>query len=254
MVKVVRDFLYAQEVQRPVELYSDWLAVGHVDEFMTFVPASDRKASAAPPPAGDANSHALPGLTAPLLPQGFRLLLASPSACYKLLTEKEQEGYGDAVMFDGEPGPASCANSLGGETPPLTAASSHRPQEHQPQPPAWSGRGGVWPHPPWKRRQGCNLLGPSEALIMGVVVVVQSEGGHPRQASGSLTSLPHRPGGEQAEIHPLALGRPSPAEPERLLPGSGLKAAGASSEPAAFPTASVGGHEQGTEAGPAASV
>ncbi|XP_066493133.1 protein-arginine deiminase type-3-like [Tiliqua scincoides] len=75
MVRVVRDFLCAQEVQCPVELYSEWLVVGHVDEFMTFVPAADRK--------------------------GFRLLLASPSACYKLLNEKEQEGYGDAMMFDG---------------------------------------------------------------------------------------------------------------------------------------------------------
>uniref|UniRef100_A0A8D0DZG7 Protein-arginine deiminase n=1 Tax=Salvator merianae TaxID=96440 RepID=A0A8D0DZG7_SALMN len=75
MVKMVRDFLYAQKVQLPIELYSDWLLVGHVDEFMTFVPASDQK--------------------------GFRLLLASPSACYKLLKEKEQEGHGDAMMFDG---------------------------------------------------------------------------------------------------------------------------------------------------------
>nr|XP_056721578.1 protein-arginine deiminase type-3-like [Euleptes europaea] len=75
MVKVVRDFLYAQKVQQPVELYSDWLVVGHVDEFLTFVPAPDRK--------------------------GFRLLLASPSACYQLLKVKEQEGYGDALMFEG---------------------------------------------------------------------------------------------------------------------------------------------------------
>ncbi|XP_020637768.3 protein-arginine deiminase type-3 [Pogona vitticeps] len=75
MVQVVRDFLNAQQVQSPVELYSDWLVVGHVDEFLTFVPASDRK--------------------------GFRLLLASPSACFKLLREKEQEGYGDALMFEG---------------------------------------------------------------------------------------------------------------------------------------------------------
>ncbi|XP_063001564.1 protein-arginine deiminase type-3-like [Elgaria multicarinata webbii] len=75
MVKVVQDFLYAQEVQSPIELYSDWLVVGHVDEFLSFVPASDRK--------------------------GFRLLLASPSACFKLLKEKEKEGYGDAVIFEG---------------------------------------------------------------------------------------------------------------------------------------------------------
>ncbi|XP_054857464.1 protein-arginine deiminase type-3-like [Eublepharis macularius] len=76
MFKFVRDFLYAQKVQSPVELDSDWLAVGHVDEFLAFVPAPDRK--------------------------GFRLLLASPSACYKLLKEKEQEGYGDALMFEGK--------------------------------------------------------------------------------------------------------------------------------------------------------
>ncbi|OCT73391.1 hypothetical protein XELAEV_18036368mg [Xenopus laevis] len=43
MTKAVRDFLYAQRVQSPVELYSDWLFVGHVDEFMTFVPTADKK-------------------------------------------------------------------------------------------------------------------------------------------------------------------------------------------------------------------
>lgn len=43
MAKVVRDFLQAQRVQAPVELYSDWLSVGHVDEFLSFVPTSDQK-------------------------------------------------------------------------------------------------------------------------------------------------------------------------------------------------------------------
>ncbi|XP_057600376.1 protein-arginine deiminase type-1 [Hippopotamus amphibius kiboko] len=75
MAKVVRDFLQAQQVQAPVELYSDWLSVGHVDEFLSFVPTSDQK--------------------------GFRLLLASPSACLKLFQEKKEEGYGEAVQFDG---------------------------------------------------------------------------------------------------------------------------------------------------------
>lgn len=45
MTKVVRDFLQAQQVQAPVELYSDWLTVGHVDEFMTFVPIPGTKVS-----------------------------------------------------------------------------------------------------------------------------------------------------------------------------------------------------------------
>ncbi|XP_017588178.1 PREDICTED: protein-arginine deiminase type-2 [Corvus brachyrhynchos] len=43
MTGLVRDFLYAQRVQAPVELYSDWLAVGNVNEFVTFVPTSDKK-------------------------------------------------------------------------------------------------------------------------------------------------------------------------------------------------------------------
>uniref|UniRef100_A0A8D0GRS1 Protein-arginine deiminase n=1 Tax=Sphenodon punctatus TaxID=8508 RepID=A0A8D0GRS1_SPHPU len=76
MTKVVKDFLCAQQVQSPVELFADWLYVGHVDEFMSFVPAPGR--------------------------QGFRLLLASPSACYQLFKEKQEEGYGDAVMFEGK--------------------------------------------------------------------------------------------------------------------------------------------------------
>ncbi|XP_077168465.1 protein-arginine deiminase type-2-like [Paroedura picta] len=78
MTKVVRDFLYAQRVQLPVELYSDWLTVGHVDEFVTFVPIPGKKQ--------------------------FRMLMASPSACYKLFREKQKEGHGEAVMFKGYTG------------------------------------------------------------------------------------------------------------------------------------------------------
>ncbi|XP_013914496.1 PREDICTED: protein-arginine deiminase type-1-like [Thamnophis sirtalis] len=75
MSQLVKDFLHSQIVQSPIELYTDWLNVGHVDEFLTFVPAPDRK--------------------------GFRMLLASPNACYKLLEKKEKEGYGKAKMPDG---------------------------------------------------------------------------------------------------------------------------------------------------------
>ncbi|XP_027549022.1 protein-arginine deiminase type-1-like [Neopelma chrysocephalum] len=78
MSKAVRDFLYAQKVQAPVEVYSEWLSVGHVDEFLTFVPAFDRK--------------------------GFRLLLASPNACYKLFKEKQRQGHGEATQFIGMKG------------------------------------------------------------------------------------------------------------------------------------------------------
>ncbi|KAM9759389.1 protein-arginine deiminase type-2 isoform 1-T1 [Menidia menidia] len=75
MTKVVQDFLWAQKVQEPIALFSDWLLVGHVDEFMTFVPAHDRK--------------------------GFRLLLASPDAGYKLFRGLQNDGHGQAKLFDG---------------------------------------------------------------------------------------------------------------------------------------------------------
>ncbi|XP_073426372.1 protein-arginine deiminase type-1-like isoform X2 [Dendrobates tinctorius] len=75
MSQVVRDFLGAQQVQTPVLLFSTWLYVGHIDEFMSFVPAPDRK--------------------------GFRLLLASPRSCLQVFTQKQKEGHGDAVMFEG---------------------------------------------------------------------------------------------------------------------------------------------------------
>ncbi|KAM6928059.1 protein-arginine deiminase type-2 [Xenentodon cancila] len=75
MTKVVQDFLWAQKVQEPIALFSDWLLVGHVDEFMTFVPAPDRK--------------------------GFRLLLASPDASYKLFRDLQSRGHGQAKLFDG---------------------------------------------------------------------------------------------------------------------------------------------------------
>uniref|UniRef100_A0A9J8DKI7 protein-arginine deiminase n=1 Tax=Cyprinus carpio carpio TaxID=630221 RepID=A0A9J8DKI7_CYPCA len=77
MTQVVQDFLWAQKVQAPIALYSDWLVVGHVDEFMTFVPAPDRKK--------------------------FRLLLASPDAGYKVFKSLQNNGHGNAEMFPGLP-------------------------------------------------------------------------------------------------------------------------------------------------------
>ncbi|XP_024410437.1 protein-arginine deiminase type-6 [Desmodus rotundus] len=78
MSKDLRDFLYAQQVQAPVELFSDWLMTGHVDEFMCFLPALVK--------SGDE--------------KGFWLLLASPSSCYRLFREKQKEGYGDMPLFE----------------------------------------------------------------------------------------------------------------------------------------------------------
>lgn len=35
----MKGFLHAQKIQSPVEIFSDWLAVGHVDEIINFVPS-----------------------------------------------------------------------------------------------------------------------------------------------------------------------------------------------------------------------
>lgn len=35
-------------------------------------------------------------------PQGFRLLLASPTACYKLFQEKQRQGHGEATQLVGK--------------------------------------------------------------------------------------------------------------------------------------------------------
>ena len=56
------------------------------------------------PPGSGAHASGRPvyRATPPPLCQGFRLLLASPSACLKLFQEKKEEGYGEAAQFDGE--------------------------------------------------------------------------------------------------------------------------------------------------------
>jgi protein-arginine deiminase len=76
MLKVVRDFLYAQKIQAPLEIFSDWLSVGHIDEFMTFVPAPTAK--------------------------GFKLLLASTQKCYELLTRLRNEGHSELLLRQGK--------------------------------------------------------------------------------------------------------------------------------------------------------
>ncbi|NEO32352.1 MAG: protein-arginine deiminase [Symploca sp. SIO3C6] len=76
MMKVVRDFLYAQQIQAPIEVFSDWLSVGHIDEFMTFVPASTAK--------------------------GFKLILTSADQSYEILKQLESDGYGKAILREGK--------------------------------------------------------------------------------------------------------------------------------------------------------
>ncbi|XP_021482054.1 protein-arginine deiminase type-6 [Meriones unguiculatus] len=79
MSRELLDFVYAQQVQAPVELFSDWLMTGHVDEFLCFVPVNDTNDDG----------------------KGFRLLLASPSACFELFEQKQKEGHQDVTLFEG---------------------------------------------------------------------------------------------------------------------------------------------------------
>lgn len=75
MMPEVRRFLYAQKIQAPFEIFTDWLIVGHVDEICCFVPAPTDK--------------------------GFEVLVASPIRARAILERLEAEGHGDVPMFEG---------------------------------------------------------------------------------------------------------------------------------------------------------
>jgi hypothetical protein len=67
-----KEFLNKQLVQKPIEIDTSWLIVGHVDEIISFVPA--------------------PG--AP----GFKLLLASPKLAYKILQDNLAKNGGSKLL------------------------------------------------------------------------------------------------------------------------------------------------------------
>lgn len=82
------DYLVSQEIQRPFELDTTWLCVGHVDEFSTILPD-------------------------PAAPKGFRLLLADVTSMYALLDGLpdgdlgrygQDYGYGSVGELRGDPG------------------------------------------------------------------------------------------------------------------------------------------------------
>jgi protein-arginine deiminase len=76
MSKVVTDFLWAQKIQDPLELFSSWLNVGHVDEFICFVPSSDSQ-------------------------YGFKLLLSSPRRAFFILDVLVERGHGaEKILVD----------------------------------------------------------------------------------------------------------------------------------------------------------
>ena len=92
----LRAFLEAQGAQSPVEIDSSWLYVGHVDEMMTFVPAS-----------GD--------------PQ-FRLVLASPRKAIGLMEKARDAGHGGARLCTNKQEQITIDDFLG----PVGTRSAHR--------------------------------------------------------------------------------------------------------------------------------
>lgn len=84
---MLRDFLAGQTVQRPFEVDTSWLTVGHVDEVISFVPAPGRP--------------------------GFRLLLASARRAYAML-DRLARSDGTARMLVGRSVPTK-----DGPVPPL---------------------------------------------------------------------------------------------------------------------------------------
>lgn len=80
MAQPQRDYMEAQEVQAPmVEVSTEWLAVGHVDEMFLFLP----------------NLRAQPG------ERPWKVIIASPDLAYQLLEEARAAGAGEAPIFAG---------------------------------------------------------------------------------------------------------------------------------------------------------
>ena len=75
MMPEIRRFLYAQKVPSPVEIYTDWLAVGHVDEIICFVPADNEI--------------------------GFQMLTASPDRAHSILERLNASGHHNVILFQG---------------------------------------------------------------------------------------------------------------------------------------------------------
>lgn len=71
--KVMRTLLKSQGMQDPLLLDTSWLSVGHVDEFVQFLPADT--------------------------PRGWRIGVADPQAGLRLLRDAKRDGHGNAKMF-----------------------------------------------------------------------------------------------------------------------------------------------------------
>ncbi len=72
----MKAFLERQLIQKPFELDTDWLGVGHVDEIISFIPANVGKS--------------------------FRMLFASVDEAIRILTDLRSSGHGDLTLFTGK--------------------------------------------------------------------------------------------------------------------------------------------------------
>ncbi|GGF60943.1 protein-arginine deiminase domain-containing protein [Alteromonas lipolytica] len=68
-----RTFFASQKVQDPIVLDTSWLAIGHVDEFVQFVPADT--------------------------PRGWKMTILSPKALIAILKQAQADGYGDVKAY-----------------------------------------------------------------------------------------------------------------------------------------------------------
>ncbi|MDO5722595.1 MAG: protein-arginine deiminase family protein [Actinomycetaceae bacterium] len=76
--QAVQDFFNAQGVQKPIRLDTSFLSVGHIDEFLTTVPADSEL--------------------------GWKLVVSSPKAGYELIKKLQDEGHGDKSLISEEGG------------------------------------------------------------------------------------------------------------------------------------------------------
>lgn len=74
----VKQFLEAQLIQKPFEVDTSWLGVGHVDEIISFIPAN------------------VPGT------KNFRMLLSSVTVARQILTDLQNAGNGSLTLFTGK--------------------------------------------------------------------------------------------------------------------------------------------------------
>ncbi len=87
MVSAYREFFDAAAVQGShFEVTTEWLAVGHIDEFTMFIPA-------------------------PNTARGWVCLIASPDRAYQVLQATQNAGYGSATVFAGR-GSQTSVNSI----------------------------------------------------------------------------------------------------------------------------------------------